>query len=261
MTTAGEHDELFREASCNGDIESLNKFLEVFAVDINCANKVNGWTALHWACKRNHISVVEFLLQKGVNKEILTSKGEKAVDLTTSEDIIKLLGSTQNSSIVNQTTSSSTFTPNYLANPVFPYTQPVLPASGNTEQNVVEIKQSYQNNLNGQSMQGVNDNSELVLKIRVAYLDDRDYIEVEMDKSNLTYEALKSVMCKELGIERRLINKIRKLPNTILRKDKDVQRLCDFQELEVVLTNNRVQLSGGTPRGFAAPIKNQEVLY
>jgi ribosomal protein L16/L10AE len=94
----------------------------------------------------------------------------------------------------------------------------------------------------------------------VAYLDDRDYIEVEMDKSNLTFEALKSVMCKELGIERRLINKLRKLPNTILRKDKDVQRLCDFQELEVVLTN-RVQLSGGTPRGFAAPIKNQEVLY
>jgi ankyrin repeat protein len=47
MTTGCENDELFREASCNGDIESLNKFLEVFAVDINCTNKVNGWTALH----------------------------------------------------------------------------------------------------------------------------------------------------------------------------------------------------------------------
>jgi hypothetical protein len=30
MTTGCENDELFREASCNGDIESLNKFLEVF---------------------------------------------------------------------------------------------------------------------------------------------------------------------------------------------------------------------------------------
>jgi hypothetical protein len=126
MTTACENDELFREASCNGDIESLNKFLEVFAVDINCTNKVNGWTALHWACKRNHFSVVQFLLQKGANKDIQTSKGEEPVDLTTSDDIIKLLGVTQNSSIVNQTTPSSTFTPNYLANPVFPYTQPVI---------------------------------------------------------------------------------------------------------------------------------------
>jgi ankyrin repeat protein len=68
---------------------------------------VNGWTALHWACKRNHCSVVQFLLQKGANKDIQTSKGEEPVDLTTSDDIIKLLGVTQNSSIVNQTTPST----------------------------------------------------------------------------------------------------------------------------------------------------------
>lgn len=259
MTATSENDESFREAACNGDKDSLNKLLETFSIDVNSQNPVNGWSALHWGCKRNHKSVVEFLLQKGANKDLLTAKGEKPVDLTTSEDIFNLLGGTGNRiAILNK--NESNFTPNYLANPVFPYTQPVADL-GSTNLNGVHTQQkSIEVITTAPTMQGLNEN-ELVLKIRVAYLDDRDFIEVEMDKSNLTFESLKSVMCKELGIERRLINKIRKLPNTILRKDKDVQRLCDFQELEVVLTNNKVPPAGAGMRGFAAPIKNQEVLY
>lgn len=259
MTTTGEYDESFREAACNGDIESLNKLLQVFTVDVNAANKVNGWTALHWATKRNHKTVVEFLLTQGADKEIETYKGEKAVDLTTNKDIITLLGGSSNQSDSKQSLPSPSFTPNYLANPVFPYTQPVISNSGDSELNKTKLQYSVQNSSNNLRMQGTS-HDELVLKIRVAYMDDKDFIEVEMEKSNLTFEALKTIMCKELGVERRLINKIRKLPNTILRKDKDVQRLCDFQELEVVLTN-KVPTSGAANRGLAAPIKNQEVLY
>ncbi|XP_076080489.1 ankyrin repeat domain-containing protein 40-like [Mytilus galloprovincialis] len=273
MSATSENDESFREAACNGDKDSLKKLLETFSIDVNSQNPVNGWSALHWGCKRNHKGVVEFLLQKGANKDLLTAKGEKPVDLTTSEDLFNLLGGSGNRIAILKKDESS-FTPNYLANPVFPYTQPVADLestnlneveSVHSQQKSIEVKttaptiQTHQKSIEVKTMQGLNEN-ELVLKIRVAYLDDRDFIEVEMEKSNLTYESLKSVMCKELGVERRLINKIRKLPNTILRKDKDVQRLCDFQELEVVLTNKVPPASAGM-RGLAAPIKNQEVLY
>ncbi|XP_063438276.1 ankyrin repeat domain-containing protein 40-like [Mytilus trossulus] len=272
MTATSENDESFREAACNGDKDSLKKLLETFSIDVNSQNPVNGWSALHWGCKRNHKGVVEFLLQKGANKDLLTAKGEKPVDLTTSEDLFNLLGGSGNRIAILKKDEAS-FTPNYLSNPVFPYTQPVADLestnqngvdSVHTHQKSIEVKNTApiihtQQKTTAPTMQGLNEN-ELVLKIRVAYLDDRDFIEVEMDKSNLTYESLKSVLCKELGVERRLINKIRKLPNTILRKDKDVQRLCDFQELEVVLTN-KVPPAGAGMRGLAAPIKNQEVLY
>lgn len=257
MTTAGENEEKFREAACNADLDSLTKLIDTFSVDVNTQNKVNGWSALHWAAKRNHKIVIEFLLNKGADKNLTTAKGEKPVDLTTSEEVYNLLGGGGSRPIFLKSDAQPSFTPNYLTNPVFPYTQPVVSSS-----EIVEPKRTIQetSRINGNlsGMQGSCD--ELVLKIRVAYLDERDFIEVEMDKSNLTFEALKSIMCKELGIERRLINKIRKLPNTILRKDKDVQRLCNFQELEVILTNKVPPQNAGS-RGLATPLKNQEVLY
>lgn len=256
-TTSSDHEEKFREAACNGDVESLTKLLDSLSVDVNSQNKVNGWSALHWAAKRNHKAVIEFLLNKGADKNLTTAKGEKPVDLTTSEEVYNLLGGGGSRPILLKSDAQQAFTPNYLANPVFPYTQPVVSTSG-----TAEPKKTHQESIrvNGLSNTMSSPNDELVLKIRVAYLDEKDFIEVEMDRSNLTFEALKSIMCKELGVERRLINKIRKLPNTILRKDKDVQRLCDFQELEVVLTNKIPNQNTGA-RGLATPLKNQEVLY
>jgi hypothetical protein len=77
--------------------------------------------------------------------------------------------------------------------------------------------------------------NELVLKTRVANSTEDDFIEIEIEFENLTYENLVRVCCTELGIETSSIKKIRKLPNTIVRKDKDVARLQHFQELEIVL--------------------------
>ena len=45
------------------------------------------------------------------------------------------------------------------------------------------------------------------------------------------------MLCTELEIKPELVTKVRKLPNTILRKDNDVKRLTNFQELEVCLAN------------------------
>ncbi|XP_009071951.1 PREDICTED: ankyrin repeat domain-containing protein 40, partial [Acanthisitta chloris] len=76
---------------------------------------------------------------------------------------------------------------------------------------------------------------ELVLKVRVQNLRDNDFIEIELDRQELTYQDLLRVSCCELGINPQQVEKIRKLPNTLVRKDKDVARLQDFQELELVL--------------------------
>ena len=48
-------------------------------------------TALHWAAKRNHVTVVRYLLKKGADKEIKNSNGEIAAQLTTMEDIRNIL--------------------------------------------------------------------------------------------------------------------------------------------------------------------------
>jgi hypothetical protein len=74
------------------------------------------------------------------------------------------------------------------------------------------------------------------LKVRVANSGDPDFIEVELPRTELSYSRLLRVCCEELGISANQIIRIRKLPDTLIRKDKDVQRFRDFQEIEVVTT-------------------------
>ncbi|KAK2528530.1 ankyrin repeat domain-containing protein 40 [Columba guinea] len=94
---------------------------------------------------------------------------------------------------------------------------------------------------------------ELVLKVRVQNLRDNDFIEIELDRQELTYQDLLRVSCCELGINPEQVEKIRKLPNTLVRKDKDVARLQDFQELELVLVQ-----SGSSPfRNAAAALSDR----
>ncbi|KFR07769.1 Ankyrin repeat domain-containing protein 40, partial [Nipponia nippon] len=91
---------------------------------------------------------------------------------------------------------------------------------------------------------------ELVLKVRVQNLRDNDFIEIELDRQELTYRDLLRVSCCELGVNPDQVEKIRKLPNTLVRKDKDVARLQDFQELELVL----VKTDSSPFRNAASPL-------
>nr|KAG5703805.1 hypothetical protein BaRGS_031439 [Batillaria attramentaria] len=68
---------------------------------------------------------------------------------------------------------------------------------------------------------------------RVDKTDDPDFIEVELPRSSLRYDSLLNLLCAELAVDKQLVSRIRKLPDTIIRKDKDVTRLKDFQELEL----------------------------
>ena len=73
----------------------------------------------------------------------------------------------------------------------------------------------------------------LVVKARVAVSDEEDFVEVDVE--NATYVSLLHACCLELGLEDSKVVKIRKLPNVLVRKDKDVQRLSQGQEIELVL--------------------------
>ncbi|XP_068510815.1 ankyrin repeat domain-containing protein 40 isoform X1 [Anas acuta] len=322
-----ELQERLREAAALGDTEEVGRLLGL-GVDPNSQNEVNGWTCLHWACKRNHAPVVAYLLHSGADKEILTKKGERPVQLTSKREIRKMLGVEDDELPELKNDSELPIIPNYLANPPFPYvyntmsnnipdpsvngsiscaelqdpdssplpetcTQasvqqenaapeaagskgaaPSLPGgcavprcSNPAVQNgpvyqtpaswsrsppsPVGSKQPGPQLGNGPCTGPVPtfqpvfftgafplNMQELVLKVRIQNpsLKENDFIEIELDRQELTYKELLRVSCRELGVNPEHVQKIRKLPNTMLRKDKDVARLQDFQELELVLT-------------------------
>ncbi|WAQ96670.1 ANR40-like protein [Mya arenaria] len=222
---AAEKEEKLRESACIGDLDQVIKLVEHDHVNVNSQNNINGWTALHWACKRNHIDIVKYLLA-------------------------------HDSGGVSEAPSFA-ITPSYLKFPVFPYASrdPVPPAIDSQHHAPALV-----NGHTGPTLRS--DPNELVLKARVAYLTDRDFIEVELSRQTLTFEALLTMLTRELGVDRSLVHKIRKLPDTVLRKDKDVARLVDFQEVELVLTNRAMSSSS---RGYASDLsdsfKHEQILY
>ena len=73
----------------------------------------------------------------------------------------------------------------------------------------------------------------LVVKVRLCGSGESDFVEVEL--VSLTYQALLHACCEELELSITDVAKIRKLPNILVRKDRDIQRMREGQELEVVM--------------------------
>ncbi|KAM4598730.1 ankyrin repeat domain-containing protein 40 [Polymixia lowei] len=374
-----ELQERLREAAAIGDIDEVRTLVES-GVNVNSQNEINGWTCLHWACKRNHKHIVSYLLDSGADKEILTAKDELAAQLTSKPEIKRLLG-VEVEEVAEVKEPELPIIPNYLSNPPFMYSKmdnkadvmlaqhltqngsgdnaedpnsdpaslspthepqqlqslipdtPTPPTHSQgqvgafipvAEQNGVAPSLASSNHhsaVNGalpmdlsvephlvnhadyphavahngavcspplaspspstassgsqvqapvastnptmSRQQSIPQQlscgqaggpmpafqpffftstfpvnvQELVLKVRIQNPNARenDFIEVELDRQELTYRSLLRVCCRELDISAEHVEKIRKLPNTMLRKDKDVARLQDFQELEVVL--------------------------
>uniref|UniRef100_A0A8C0GY56 Ankyrin repeat domain 40 n=1 Tax=Chelonoidis abingdonii TaxID=106734 RepID=A0A8C0GY56_CHEAB len=328
MTTFIEEKELqerLREAAALGDIGEVQRLVE-FGVNVNSQNEVNGWTCLHWACKRNHAQVVSYLIESGADKEILTNKGEMPAQLTSKREIRKTLGVEDDELADLKQDSDLPIVPNYLANPPFPYVYNTMsnsipdpstavdypislpgvkactsatsqhenaasPVADNKDMSTspgactmtecpkpvvqngpihqASVSQSRSFPSPAASKQPVSQQQnglcmgpmptfqpfffpgafpfnmqELVLKVRIQNLTlrENDFIEIELDRQELTYKELLRVSCSELGVNPEHVEKIRKLPNTVLRKDKDVARLQDFQELELVLIINNNNL-------------------
>ncbi|XP_039290925.1 uncharacterized protein LOC111052308 [Nilaparvata lugens] len=187
------------------------------------------------------------------------------------------LGADQSSMNVSQQEASSSslpITPSYLKNP------PLLSKANGRRRHhggsaPVAMETAQQNQITHAQHSAVANGSsdELVLKVRVANSGDPDFMEVELPQNELTYYTLLRVCCEELGITTSQVIRIRKLPDTMIRKDKDVQRLANFQEIELVVAgqhglakagpNGIIFPSGPTANGYQSIhlYKNQTILY
>lgn len=239
MNGNGDLDERLREAAALGNEDLIEELVKQGA-DVNSGNHMNGWTALHWACRRNHPSVVQLLVKLGADPSIANDKDQLPNQLTTAEAIHDVLGKPMN---VADSVDSLPIVPNYIRHPQFPYA-----SSGENSSSLNHVPDSprrlpesvYHPTEHLHSVpQSRNftppSSPELVLKVRIARTNDSDFIEVELNRNKLTYQALVEKCCEELEVDAKDVVKVRKLPNTIMRKDKDVQRLSDFQELEIVV--------------------------
>ena len=59
---------------------------------------------------------------------------------------------------------------------------------------------------------------------------------MEVELPSLTYQDLLHACYEEMGLSTTDVIKIRKLPNVLVRKDGDVQRMREGQELELVVS-------------------------
>jgi len=250
-------DEKLREVSALGDIGAVKIFLNNGKVNVNSQNKVNGWTALHWASKRNHVDIVKILVEKyNANTKLRNTKNELPIHVTSNETIRKYLTSFEDNDekiLSNCETDeeklamvkvsqeqcvpiAKNFTPNYIANPTFPYTNnDTLNKLNVVTEDRVQQKWLEETQTAPQLNNKTENFYELVLKLRNGSSYETDFIEVELPKSELTYQNLVNICCLEFAINANDIRKIRKLPDTILRKDKDIKRLKPFQEIEIIL--------------------------
>jgi len=240
--TNPELEEKLREAACFGDIDGVKDLISK-GVNVNSQHDINGWTALHWAAKRNHLKIVNLLCNHGADKSISTNKGDLSAQLT-SEGVIKVLLSANQNKLSSTPTvkkkESLPITPNYIRSPPLGY------KVDTKEQGAVQEKRAriwtetppaamQTSPQRPQVTQVFGAPQELVLKVRVAGSEDPDYIEVEMPRDTLTLEFLIVVAAEELEVDTSQVERVRKMPNTRLRRDKEVGRLPDYQQLELVL--------------------------
>eukprot|EP00912_Choanoflagellata_sp_UC4_P001747 UC4_evm1s1119 len=126
--------DILREAACAGDKDTVEKTLkEVIGSGgdahqaVNDKHKMNGWTPLHWAAKRDHSGVVKSLLAYGADPNIKNNAGQTPGDIagaTTSN----LLGNSKSTILPTHTgeknSSKTSFTPSYLKHPSTFYDRP-----------------------------------------------------------------------------------------------------------------------------------------
>lgn len=291
MDVQKQEEEKFREACCFGDIDAIMTLISR-GVNVNSQHEINGWTGLHWACKRGHTEIIQLLMSHGADAEIENNQAQKPANLATSAQILQLLGAEITPATEGTTgnTDSLPITPNYIANPPIDYKVPVNPVSmknpfGKPLTNGIESADSCSVSQYGNGVAAhpstqtpgsnylqdslARQNKEIVLKVRLAHSDDPDFIEIEFHKAQINYSSLLTTCCREMAVNPQLVERIRKLPNTRLRNDKDVQRLTDYTELELVMKGQsrppvvRSDTQSTSKNNYSSihGFKNQTILY
>ncbi|RKP04840.1 hypothetical protein THASP1DRAFT_3216, partial [Thamnocephalis sphaerospora] len=119
-----EREEIFREACALGNVRAVQQTLRTGGVAVNGQNRVNGWTALHWAAHRGNDQIVALLLAHGADASITTKDGRTPAQLAKADQVRRLLNETESAPEQPAADQASTaeetslpFTPHYLAQP------------------------------------------------------------------------------------------------------------------------------------------------
>eukprot|EP00842_Homolaphlyctis_polyrhiza_P006621 jgi/Hompol1/6960/HPOL_001014-RA len=75
-----EAEEAFREAAAVGNLAAARVYI-TNGININAQNRMNGWTALHWACSRGRKDMAQLLLMNGASVVITSSSGQTPIDV------------------------------------------------------------------------------------------------------------------------------------------------------------------------------------
>ncbi|KAJ1719309.1 hypothetical protein LPJ53_005905, partial [Coemansia erecta] len=119
-----EREEVFREMAALGNLKAVVSFLRS-GINVNGQNKMNGWTALHWACTRSYSQIVETLIRAGTDPSIRNKKGERPIDVCKEDSVKELFRLCMSDEDVDAALKSekdtplqnASFVPNYIANP------------------------------------------------------------------------------------------------------------------------------------------------
>ena len=73
--------------------------------------------------------------------------------------------------------------------------------------------------------------------VKIRLCTDKEFFELDRSELGSTYEELLQILCAELEINRGDISCVRKLPDIIIRNDKDIARILSGHRLEVEVLN------------------------
>lgn len=233
-----QKNEKFRELCYIGDMQLIKNFHKSNQPDLNSQNKINGWTSLHWACSRNNVELIEYLSEHGASKEIKNKDGKSPfeyIKVTNMQNDSEINASNfKNREITNQTS----LIPNFIKNPQFHYVDKSLydnePINHSSElKSVKNISDTSKN----QDWKATKFSQEMIT-VRIRSNFDQDFIEIDIDKQNLDFEVFKKMCLNELidMNDNLKIEKIRKLPNILIRNTNDIKRLKNEQEIEFEFT-------------------------
>lgn len=268
-------EEQFRESACYGDVDIMNSLLNA-GVNVNSQNKMNGWTALHWACKRGNVKCKDLLLSWGADVEIKNNDGQIPLSLE--------------STFPTKHSENEGFVPNYIQYPELNHkveikdglefvkqpekgteTQQMLTAN-NLDRNVTEkqsaclrknsdisscpksepydkcdvrVLKARVMKSNISDMPSTNHEANvsfqqktIALSKKAVHLFRHDFIEVDIPLGDMTMSGVIRLILDEFQIAHpKNIDAhsvyVRKLPNTRLRRDVEIARLKDYEEIEI----------------------------
>ncbi|CAO3619691.1 unnamed protein product [Cunninghamella echinulata] len=81
---SNQREEGLREVCALGNIKAVQHYIQA-GVNLNSQNKMNGWTALHWASHCGQEDIIRLLLSNGADTSLKTNKGQTALDLCNSD--------------------------------------------------------------------------------------------------------------------------------------------------------------------------------